>query len=131
MPINRQYMEAEGEINTNNTNSTNWLAVHNLKELNRAVKNGLWGGRVKVFEFGANALKGSTYESRPSTAGALLNFFIAQNANVFVGTRISSYSTDLLHARFYNGNIENYQYLPSGLEPWTDTTTVHPPGFGC
>jgi hypothetical protein len=131
MPINRQYMEAGGKINTVNPNSTNWMAVQNLEALNRAVEDGLWGGRAKVFEFGSNALKGTRYESRPSTTGAVLNFFIAQNANVFVGTRISSYSMDLLHARFYNGNIENYQYLPSGLERWTGNTTKHPPGFQC
>jgi hypothetical protein len=131
MPINRQYMEDGGKIDTLNRDKTNWLAVENLEELNRAVKDGLWGGRAKVFEFGSNALKGSKYESHPSTAGAVLNFFIAQHANVFVGTRISSYSMDLLHARFYNGNIENYQYLPSGLRRWTDNTTEHPPGFGC
>jgi hypothetical protein len=123
MPINRQYREAEGEINTKDPNSTNWLAVHNLKELNRAVKDGLWGGRAKIFEFGSNVLKGTKYESRASTTGAVLNFFIAQNANVFVGTRVSTYSMDLLHARFYNGNIENYEYQPAGLERSTDNTT--------
>ena len=131
MPINRQNMENGGKINTANPKATNGMAVHNLKELNRAVKDGLWGGRVKVFEFGSNALNGTKYESRPSTAGAILNFFIAQNANVFIGTPVSTYSIDLLHARFYDGNLENYQYLPSGLERWTDNTTVHPPGFRC
>jgi hypothetical protein len=131
IPINRQHMEAEGKINTEEPNSTNWMAVHNLNELNRAVKDGLWSGRAKVFEFGSNMLKGTKYESRAATSGAVLNFFIAQNANVFVGTRVSTYSMDLLHARFYNGTIENYQYLPAGLERWTDNTTKHPPGFGC
>jgi len=102
MPINRQYTEAGGKIDIVNPNSTNWMAVHNLKELNRAVKDGLWGGRAKVFEFGSNALKGTKYEHQPSTTGAVLNFLIAQHTNEFVGTRISSYSMDLLHTRFYN-----------------------------
>ena len=132
MPINRQSMEAGGKIDiVNPINATNWMAVHNLKELNRAVTNGLWGGRATVFEFGSNALKGTKYEHRPSTTGAILNFLMAHHANVFVGTRISTYSMDLLHTRFYNGNLENYQYLPSGLERWTDNTTKHPPGFEC
>jgi hypothetical protein len=131
MPINRNYMEYGGIINTTHPNETNWMAVHNLKELNRAVEDGLWGGRAKVFEFGSNALTGTKYESRPATSGAVLNFFIAQNSNVFVGTSVSTYSMDLLHARFYNANIENYHYLPSGLERWTDNTTEHPPGFDC
>jgi hypothetical protein len=131
MPINRNYMEYGGIINTAHPNETNWMAVHNLKELNRAVEDGLWGGRAKIFEFGSNALTGTKYESRPATSGAILNFFMAQNSNVFVGTSVSTYSMDLLHARFYNANIENYQYLPSGLERWTDKTTKHPPGFNC
>jgi hypothetical protein len=131
MPINRKYMESGGEINTKNPNATNWMAVHNLKELNRAVEEGLWGGRAKIFEFGSNALKGTKYESRPATTGAVLNFFMAQNAIVFVGTRVSTYSMDLLHARFYSAKIENYEYLPSGLERWTNKTTKHPPGFDC
>ena len=43
MPINRRYTEAGGKIDIVNTNSTNWMAVHNLKEFhNRAVKDGLW-----------------------------------------------------------------------------------------
>jgi hypothetical protein len=131
MPINRQSMETGGKINRVNPNATNWMAVHNLKELNRAVEDGLWGGRAKVFAFGSNALMGTKYESRPSTTGAMLDFWIAQNSNVFVGTRVSTFSMDLLHARFYNGNRENYQYLPSGLERWTTNSAKHPPGFAC
>jgi hypothetical protein len=125
MPINRKYMESGGIINTiHPSNKTNWMAVHNLKEVNRAVEDGLWGGRAKVFEFGSNALMGTKDESRPATSGAVLNFFVAQKANVFVGTCVSTYLMDLLHARFYGGNIENYKYLPSGL--WNDERITLP-----
>lgn len=130
LPINRQMMESD-RADTTDTDGNKKLAAENLKELNRAIKDGLWGGRVKVFEFGANVLKGTNYENRSSTTGAVLNYFISHNANVFVGTPVSSYSIDLLHTRFYQGNLENYQYLPAGLQRWTDKTTVHPPGFGC
>jgi hypothetical protein len=131
MPINRQYMEQEGYPNQKNPNATNWIAVENLAALNRAVKQGLWGGRVKVFEFGANALKGTKFEDRPSTTGAMLNYYIALGGNVFIGTEISSYSVDLLSTRFYTGNRENYRYLPSGLVKWPADGDTHPPGFSC
>jgi hypothetical protein len=59
MPINREYMEEEGYPNKKDPSKTNWMAVENLNALNNAVKNGLWGGRAKVFEFGARMLKGT------------------------------------------------------------------------
>ena len=131
LPINRQYMEKDGYPNKNNPNETNWLAVENLQVLNDAVQYGLWGGQVRVFEFGANALRGTNYEHRPSTTGALLNFYLALNAKIFIGTEISSYSTDLVHTRFYNGNKQNYKYLPSGIERWTTDDMNYTTGFGC
>ena len=131
IPINRQYMEKEGYPNKKDPNATNWLAVENLKALNYAVQHGLWGGRVRVFEFGAAALKGTNYQYRPSTTGALLNFYLALNAKIFIGTEISSYSSDLVNTRFYTDNRQNYKYLPSGIERWTTDEMREPPGFSC
>jgi hypothetical protein len=37
-------------------------------------------GRAKVFEFGANVLKDTNFHDRPSTTGAVLNFFVGINA---------------------------------------------------
>jgi hypothetical protein len=132
MPINRQYMEREGLATTKEPNRTNLVAVDNLNALNRAVEQGLWNGKVQVFEFGANALKGTRFEKRPSTAGAILNFYIALGGNVFVGTEVSSYSVDLTSTRFYRENTtRNYKYLPDGLQEWTPKGTKHAPGFRC
>lgn len=131
IPINRQYLEQEGVPNKNNPRLTNMVAVENLRVLNDAVKYGLWNGTVKVFEFGANALKGTRFAERPSTTGALLNFYIASNANVFVGTEVSSYSHDLAATRFYAGNVRNYRYTPDGVLEWTTNETQHPPEFEC
>jgi hypothetical protein len=47
MPINRQYMEKEGYPNLVKPEETNWLAVENLKVLNRAISHGLWNGEPK------------------------------------------------------------------------------------
>ena len=131
LPINRQLMESHGQPNLKKPKKTNWIAVHNLEALNRAVRDGLWGGRSKVFEFGSNALLGTRYENTPATAGAILNFYIAQHAEIFIGTEVSTYSMDLLHARFYSGNRNNYYYRPDGLHVWTTNETKHPPPFRC
>ena len=131
IPINRQDMERGGRPNLSKPKKTNWVAVHNLEVLNRAVREGLWRGRVQVFEFGSNSLRGTRYEKTPSTAGAILNYYIAQHAKIFIGTEISTWSMDLLHTRFYNGNLENYQYRPDGLHLWTSKETKHPPPFRC
>lgn len=130
MPINRQELEKEGVV-LEDRSKTNWIAVGNLKALNDAVTKGLWGGRVKVFEFGANALKGTAYEEKPSTSGAALNYFLSLEADIFIGTEISTYSHDILATRFFRNRIMNFKYLPSGLEDWTPPGTKQPPGFSC
>jgi hypothetical protein len=155
MPINRQYLELEGDI-YNQANSSrngngakmnlpgaekkkkrksgqqiNWIAVENLKALNRARDEGLWSGRAQVLEFGASALEGTSYADKPSTAGAMVNFFIGVPAKIFIGTEVSSFSHDLVATRFFRGYSENYKYLPSGLHDWTPRGTVDPPGFAC
>ena len=130
MPINRQYMEKEGFINKEQPNATNWIAVENLRALNKAVSNGLWNGTAKVFEFGANALKGTKYEVRPSTTGALINFYLAIKGNIFIGTPVSSYSHDLLTTRYFRNLTENYKYVPEGLVHWTPNGQ-YPEGFNC
>ena len=110
LPINRQMLESEGlHPNVEHPEKTNWIAVENLQALNHARQYGLWNGRVKTFEFGANALNGTKYETRPSTTGALINYHIAIGSTVFIGTEVSSYSYDLVSTRFYTGNIANYK----------------------
>lgn len=140
MPINRQMLEKEGReenlqyhLAKNQTEHINWIAVNNLRALNEARDKGLWGGRAKVFEFGANALKDTEFADRPSTIGALVNFFIAIGGNIFVGTTISTYAHDILATRFFRNKTENcnYLYLPDGLHDWTPPGTIDPPGSQC
>jgi len=136
MPINREYLEEEGseeavERFKAEGKKVNQIAVENLRELNRAVEEGLWGGRVKVFEFGSKALADTEYRDRPSTTGALINFFISIGGKIFIGTEISSYSLDILATRFYRNTTENYKYLPEGLLDWMPPGTEDPPGFYC
>lgn len=131
LPINRQILEQAGTVNIQKPKKTNWIAVNNLVALNDARDKGLWDGRVKVIEFGSNALEGTWYSNKPSTAGAMLNFFVGIGAEIFVGTEVSSYSHDLLATRFYRGYRQNYKYLPDGLHDWTPPGTIDSPGFRC
>jgi len=131
MPINRQNLEKEGQVNEKNPNATNWIAVENLQELNRIRDEGLWNGRAKVFELGINSLEGTRFAARAATSGAMLDFYVAEQARIFVGTEVSSWSMDLLGERFYKGNIESYKILPDGIHRWTNETTEHPEAFSC
>ncbi|KAL3893207.1 MAG: hypothetical protein SGARI_008317 [Bacillariaceae sp.] len=123
VPINREFLEKEGQVDTNSTDPS--------KVLNQLRNEGLWNSTVKVVEFGSRALQCSKYEERPSTSGAILNYFLAIQAEIFIGTEVSSYSHDLLATRFFRGNMKNYAYRPDGLHEWTPPGTVDPPGHQC
>jgi len=121
LPINRQYIEREGTIPENYKNESsadghgtiNWIAADNLRVLNRLtnhnktgkdiITGGMWNGTVPVIEFGSEALQGTVYDQRPSTSGSILNYFLSLDADIFVGTEVSSFSHDVLSARFYRG----------------------------
>jgi hypothetical protein len=131
MPINRELLERESKDLRRSQATTNWIAVENLKALNRARDEGLWGGRAKVFEFGPKMLKGTRFEHRSMITGAILDFEVGINAKIFIGTEVSSFSHDLLATRFFRGMMENYNFLPDGLHHWTPPGTEDPQGFGC
>jgi hypothetical protein len=130
LPINRPMLEKDAVVR-HKIDKTNWLAIDNLQTLNRAKTHGLWNGTVRVFELGSTVLNGTKYEKTPSTIGAMMNFFLAIESKVFVGTRTSSWSNDVTASRFYRGNLSNYEYLPDGIELWTKSSMTNPPGFLC
>jgi hypothetical protein len=93
-------------------------AQHNLNTLNRLVRDGWRVGsrQVQVLECGERLVQ-EYYESHPEVVdhGSLLhsvvNFDLAVNADVFIGVRSSSYSTDVLTSRYYMGKgNQNYRY---------------------
>jgi len=131
LPINRQMLESEGYPKKKKSNDTNWLAVENLSALNRAVSFGLWNGTVKAFEFGANSLEGTKFGRFPSTMGAWINFYLATESQLYIGTEISTWSFDVMQTRFYKGNLENYKYLPTGIERWTKEGEPLDASFKC
>ena len=119
LPINKIVLEKEGYENKEHPEKTNWIAVKNLEAFNHVLEHGLWNGTVKVFQMGTTALKGTKFENRRSIAGSLLDYFIALEAKVFVGTPVSSFSHSLMAQRFYRQDYNNWQYLPDGLHLWT------------
>lgn len=138
--INRPLLEEEGRDDRNNINNRttrNPIAVENLQVLNNAIQNGLWGGSVQVFddEIGNLTVRNHAHLSAyPGISGAIVDYFSALEAVVFVGTRpVSSFSTDLIAARFYRGEtstmLKNYHYLPTGLEVATPGNATYPPRF--
>ena len=74
---------------------TNHLTDHDNSEDGKSLS-GMRSGKVPVIEFGSEALVGTVYKHRPSTSGAILNYFLGLDGHVFVGTEVSSFLHDLL-----------------------------------
>lgn len=111
--------------------NTNELQKYNLKVLNEVVTNGLWGGRVKVLEAGRTFMEksGHPYYGRfPSLMGSIVDFFLAQNSKVFIGTEVSSWSNAVTRFRFYNNKKQNYVYRPGNViqDTLDDLKAPHP-----
>jgi hypothetical protein len=125
--INRPMLEKAGS----NPDGENQVAIENLAVLNRASVEGLWGGRVKVFEAGIPSTKNTRFKAYPGISGSVVDYFLAVGAKLFVGTEVSTFSTDLIAARFYRGNKSNYHYLPTGLQLVIMQNSTVPPRFQC
>jgi hypothetical protein len=122
--LNRELLEREGKDAE--------IAAENLRLLNQAVQEGLWGGRVKVFEAGSTILENSTFgQLAPSIGGSIVDFFLAVEAAIFVGTEVSSFSTGIQTTRFARNKLKNYKYVPEGLVQTTTEDTKAPPAFLC
>ena len=99
-------------------NNTNELQKYNLKVLNEIIKSGLWGGRVEVMEAGITFVERSNhpiYTKYPSLVGSIVDFFLAQNAKMFIGTEVSSWSNAVARYRLYSNSMNNYVYRPEGV----------------
>jgi hypothetical protein len=62
---------------------------------------------------------------------SLINFYVATQAQVFVGVSKSSWSTDVWTTRYYQGKGDgNYQYTPDGIKQ-LDHEGLPPPHKNC
>jgi hypothetical protein len=128
--LNRSILEKEVAKPKNK----NEIAIHNLKTLNELIATGLWGGRVKVVEAGSELAKRSEhpiYSKYSSLVGSIINFFLSLEAEIFVGTIVSSYSTAVISYRFFREKKENFFYMPNGLDWVTPPGIKQPPRFAC
>mmetsp|Transcript_28478 Transcript_28478/g.42244 ORF Transcript_28478/g.42244 Transcript_28478/m.42244 type:complete len:477 (-) Transcript_28478:89-1519(-) len=128
--LNREMLEKE----VASPNKDNPLAAENLKLLNDLIANGLWGGKVKVVEAGSKLAIDSghdIYSKYYAISGGIINYFISIQAEVFVGTPVSSYSTAVTKSRFFRQALGNYFYLPQGMTLATPANATHPPLFEC
>lgn len=132
--IYRKRLERDG---LNVTESGNVLAGENLQLFNEMLERGLWNGSIPVFEAGSHSLDQHDkttleYFGRyQSITGSVLNFFLAVESDIFVGTPVSSFSTDVIATRFYRNLTESYFYLPQGIIPAVEPTDKLPPRFSC
>lgn len=128
--LNRAILEKEVASSTND----NDIASNNLQTLNEIISKGLWDGRVKVVEAGSELAKRSKYpmySKYSSIVGSIINFFLSLEADIFVGTIVSSYSTSVISYRFFREKKQNYFYMPNGLDWVTSPKVKEPPRFAC
>lgn len=111
------------------------LTAYNLKVINDCLENGLWNGRVRVKEAGSKYVekisKDPWYRHYSNIVGGVLNFFMAIQSDIFVGTEVSSYSTLVANSRFYREKRSNYFYRPDGLYWVTPPNATKPHRFVC
>jgi len=133
--FNRNLLEAEAQKDGGKDNSVHQMAVHNLKVVNEAVQSGLWGGRVEMVEAGSRmveeVLDNPFYKHFSNVVGGIVNFFVAIQADLFIGTEVSTYTTMVINSRFYRELRQNYFYRPEGLYWVTPEDRKVPHQFVC
>ena len=127
MPLNKPLL-----IEGSRPEENNPLAAQNLASLERVEKDGMFGGKARVFELGTSALGDDPrFDGMRATVGSMINFYLALNSRAFIGTPISTYSVDVWTVRFFRGKRNNYQYLPTGLEKVANNEAIEPEPYAC
>jgi len=80
----------------------------NLKGLNQAVKEGMWGGRVKALERPPFLDTEQEFRDRPVIFGSLIDSEICLHANVFIGRFSSTYTKNIIRRRSMSGVNRSY-----------------------
>ncbi|KAL7555741.1 hypothetical protein ACA910_002246 [Epithemia clementina (nom. ined.)] len=143
--LNRKLLEDEHKKRKHNV-----LAGQNLALLNQLQREGMWNGTVPVYEAGSYFLpSNSTYAIHaPSIAGALLDYQLAVESEIYIGSPVSSFAMQVMatrysrgrnrnttsggsghHSNHGGGGTMNYMYLPKELQLLP--SDVKPPRFAC
>jgi len=130
----RSLMEDEAKKEAKTPDKFHILNDHNLKAINEIVENGMWGGKVKVFEAGSRMIEetgGDIFKYYSNLAGSIVNFFLAIQSDILIGTQISTFSTLAMNSRFYREQRENYFYRPLGIHWMSPPNATKPHWFKC
>jgi len=129
-------MVANKELNESfHDKSIQELTAYNLQVINDCLQKGLWNGTVRVQEAGskyvAKVSNDPWYRHYSNIVGGILNFFLAIQSDIFIGTEVSSYSTLVSNSRYYRGKLNNYFYRPNGIFLVTPPNATKPHRFVC
>ena len=124
------------EVNSPHRNYANIhnLTVHKLNAIDEILECGMWNGKVKVVEAGSRMVEEAGdpfYKYYSNIAGGIVNFFLAKQADVLIGTEVSTFSVLAMNSRLYMENRENYFYRPQGLHWLTPPNVTKPHWFVC
>ena len=131
--FSRALMEAEAQ-RPKIKDEIHALNAYNLQVINELIQNGMWGGTVKVVEAGSDIVENSSngfYKRYSNIAGSIVNFFLAIQSKIFIGTQISTYSTLVMNSRLFRENLQNYFYVPEGMKWMTPSKDSKPHWFQC
>ena len=131
--FNRALMEREAKSIKQNDKFHD-INDNNLKEINKLIEEGMWGGKVKVVEAGSRIVEEAGdpyYKYYSNIAGGIVNLFLAIQSDIMVGTETSTYSVQAINTRHYRGLTENYFYRPEGLHWVTPPNVTKQHRFTC
>ena len=131
--FSRALMEKEAQ-RTKVKDEIHTLNAYNLQVINELIEKGMWNGSVKVVEAGSDIVENSSngfYKRYSNIAGSIVNFFLAIQSKIFIGTQISTYSTLVMNSRLFRENLQNYFYVPEGMKWMTPSIDSKPHWFQC
>lgn len=108
--INRPYLEDGSKMPQNPRPSAEACEAErqdNLAALNRLVRDGMWGGRVPVFE---RPPLDAQFRDRPVVFGSLIDSEICLRAKIFAGRFSSTFTQNTIRRRSSMGLNESYNY---------------------
>ena len=111
--------------------SLSWYRDHaeNLNLLQTLFQDGLAkpdGSHLRVWTAGESSLEHRINHCMLTLMASVVNMELACQADVFIGTRVSTWSMSVWKIRHYRG-LPNYEFTPRGIQPMEGL----PPPFKC
>lgn len=111
--------------------SESWYKDHteNVQLLQTLFQDGMAkpdGSQLRVWTAGEASLEHRINNCMLTLLASVVNMELACQANVFIGTRVSTWSMSVWKIRHYRG-LPNYEFTPTGIQPLEGL----PPPFKC